>query len=358
MNSFRLLICFCSLFFLYCTEVPDYGSLKVNVSPANGGSISQSPSGPEYKDGTVVTLTAMAASGYEFAGWLGNVMVTDATKTTVTIDGDLMVTANFVKIPDAPKNVVAMVSSANSITIEWSSVPNATGYRIYRSTNSSGTYTLIGTSTTNSYIDNTGNLGTTYYYKVTAYNGNVESSQSIYTLATTQLNAPSGLTATVNSANSITIEWSRVSNATGYRIYRSTNSSGTYTLIGTSTTTSYTDTGLSASTTYYYRVSTYNSNGEGSQSNPASATTSTQLSITATAYSDGITIEWSYMPNATEYRIYRRTGSSGNFDLIDVITDDSYIDYPGDTGTYYYRVDVYNYNERISQSNSVSVYWP
>lgn len=173
---------------------------------------------------------------------------------------------------NAPAGVNAAVVSESSITVSWDAVPNAAGYRIYRSDSPSGTYTQVGTSTTTSYTNTGLSSDTTYYYKVSVYTGNVTGLQSDYVSATTKLNAPTGVSAT-GASRSITVSWTAVPNATGYRIYRSNTSSGTYTQVGTSTTTSYTDTGLQTITIYYYRVTAYNGSGESSQSNPAGAST-------------------------------------------------------------------------------------
>jgi hypothetical protein len=51
-----------------------------------------------YDAGTVVDLAVTVASGYEFAGWTGNVdTVADAkaTSTTITMNGDYYILANF-----------------------------------------------------------------------------------------------------------------------------------------------------------------------------------------------------------------------------------------------------------------------
>jgi len=120
--------------------------------------------------------------------------------------------------------------------------------------------------------------GTTYYYKVSAYNNNYdESNMSSYAYTATLPATPTDVTATATSSSSITITWSSVSRAVNeYFVYRSTSSYGTYNFIGSSnyTTTSYTDTGLSANTPYYYKVSAFSySYGVGSQSSYVSATT-------------------------------------------------------------------------------------
>lgn len=59
--------------------------------------------------------------------------------------------------------------SPTSIKLSWSIVIGASGYEIYRSTLSDGTYSLVNTTTSLSYI-NTGLIsGRTYYYKIRAY---------------------------------------------------------------------------------------------------------------------------------------------------------------------------------------------
>ena len=78
-------------------------------------------------------------------------------------------------------------SAISKIRLIWDPVVGATGYRVYRSTNQTGTYAEITNpapadgyiyfDTPVDYTDVTGQLiaGTTYWYKVTAYNANGES---------------------------------------------------------------------------------------------------------------------------------------------------------------------------------------
>jgi len=88
-------------------------------------------------------------------------------------------------VPAVPTGVTATVASSTGITVNWSSVTGATGYKVYRSESSSGSYSHVGTPTSALYIDNGLTADTTYYYKVSATNSAGESSQSSSASATT-----------------------------------------------------------------------------------------------------------------------------------------------------------------------------
>jgi len=76
--------------------VPTY-TLTTNVI----GSGSVSPSGGTYTEGTVVTLTATPASGWEFDSWSGDASGTSAT-TSITMNSNKSVTATFIEEPTGP----------------------------------------------------------------------------------------------------------------------------------------------------------------------------------------------------------------------------------------------------------------
>jgi uncharacterized repeat protein (TIGR02543 family) len=69
-------------------------TLTVNVSPTGAGTVSLNPAGGTYPAGTVVTLTAIANSGYTFSSWSGDVTGT-SNPTTVTMTANKSVTAIF-----------------------------------------------------------------------------------------------------------------------------------------------------------------------------------------------------------------------------------------------------------------------
>ncbi|MBX3241125.1 MAG: fibronectin type III domain-containing protein [Chitinophagaceae bacterium] len=73
-----------------------------------------------------------------------------------------------------PSNLTASGISASSVRLNWQPSPDiTTGYQVWRSTSSNGTYTLRGTvgANVNTYTDNGLSQNQTYFYKVRAVNG-------------------------------------------------------------------------------------------------------------------------------------------------------------------------------------------
>jgi hypothetical protein len=100
--------------------------------------------------------------------------------------------------------------------------------------------------------------------------------------------APTNLTATGVSGTQINLSWNETStNVTGFKIERSTTSTGGFVQIATtpSNVLTYSDTGVASSTTYYYRVRATNNTLDSPYSNIASATAiaSPTMSISPTS---------------------------------------------------------------------------
>jgi len=81
------------------------------------------------------------------------------------------------------------------------------------------------------------------------------------TLHAAKVTVPLDVKATVSSINTITVTWSDVSGAKGYFVYRRIGASGEYKSVGV-TTASYIDKELTIGTAYYYKVSSYNIDGD------------------------------------------------------------------------------------------------
>jgi len=212
-----------------------------------------------------------------------------------------------------------------SLSLSWSSVSNATGYTLQYTTLSdfsAGTEVdITGTS-----YDITGlNYNTSYYWRVKATNGGIESNwSSVFSFTTYQptldaptLGSPSNLATDVTL--SPTLSWNEVSGATTYFVEYSTSSDFSTKTEAAVTTTTKNLSSLSYSTTYYWRVKAFDGNVYSDWSNSFSFTTeSLTLSSPnlltpgsdATAVNTTVTLDWTDVTNAAEYIVQYSTSSN------------------------------------------------
>lgn len=74
--------------------VPQY---TLNTTTNGSGTVSVSPNGGVYDEGTKISLTATASEGWKFKNWSGDVSG-DSPSITVTMDSDKNIVANFTKV--------------------------------------------------------------------------------------------------------------------------------------------------------------------------------------------------------------------------------------------------------------------
>jgi C1A family cysteine protease len=203
----------------------------------------------------------------------------------------------LVSPPEAPSGLNASALSASRIDLAWTeNSDDEDGFRIERCTGS-GCSSFAQIATVGAGVtaySNTGlSGGTSYYYRVRAYNNGGNSASSNTAGATTQTvsppAAPSGLTATAAATSQINLAWTdNSSNETGFEIERCTGSGCTgFVQIATvgAGVRSYSNTGLSANTIYRYRVRAYNADANSAYSNEAGATTFCSCTISPTSKS-------------------------------------------------------------------------
>ncbi|MBI5425771.1 MAG: hypothetical protein HZA32_16975 [Opitutae bacterium] len=175
--------------------------------------------------------------------------------------------------PAAPGAATATLNAAQSNHVDLAWTDNSTnehGFRIERSANG-GAYTVVGTTGTNAnrYMDTGLAYGTSYAYRVYAYN-NIGSSTSYasVTRATPALAAPAtptGFTAVVDleAGGALALAWTDAStNETHFEIQRSSDGTN-YSVIATvpAQSIAYTDATAPVNTTVHYRVRAVNSAG-------------------------------------------------------------------------------------------------
>ena len=200
---------------------------------------------------------------------------------------DLVITVTAPPTPPTP-TALAVTSVGNQVVnLQWNSlvaIPGTT-FSVYRST-TAGVFNdpaIVTGLTIKSFTDTAVINGTTYYYRVTQSNTvatNPESAQSNEISATPILGAvtPGGLVARNAGNNTVVADWSDLlAPFTTYKLYRSTNTGGPFTLIATLTPdavgddSSYIDTGVVSGTSYFYRVTSTLNAQESAQSASSSA---------------------------------------------------------------------------------------
>jgi len=88
------------LFVISCSKDPVIYTLTTSANPSEGGTVS--PSTQQYEEGESATITAFPSYSYEFLNWSNGLGTSNST--TVIIDSDKAITANFgKKIPSKIK---------------------------------------------------------------------------------------------------------------------------------------------------------------------------------------------------------------------------------------------------------------
>ncbi len=268
----------------------------------------------------------------------------------------------------APTKPKAARASAESIKISWVKSSGATGYEIFRSTSSGGTYESIAFVSGNStvtYTDSGLESHKTYYYKVRAVrtlSGHTAySSNTSYVSAKTSLYAPGNFKAAVAGYNSIKISWNAASCADGYILYRSTSKSSGYKAIAEldGDTLSYVDSGLTTNKYYYYKIKTVHHNPSGTVYSSLSGYKSakTQLrtpSNVSIDYSpEYIGIYWTTDGEPTGFQFYRSTKKTSGYTKQCSYSESAFEDYtPGDD--IYYNTPYKYENVRFIYFSNVS----
>jgi formylglycine-generating enzyme required for sulfatase activity len=181
--------------------------------------------------------------------------------------------------PLSPLNVRATQGN-EQVALSWDPSLGATSYNIYYRTTSRVTKengAKWSDATSPEAVTGLMN-GTIYYFIVTALNANGESAGSfqVSAIPTPLLvpAAPTGLAA-VEGDRQATLSWDPVDDATSYNIYYMTSVSvdkqSGFTLAGVTSTSTIVP-NLTNNVQYYFVVTAVNSNGEGVESSPTSAT--------------------------------------------------------------------------------------
>lgn len=265
------------------------------------------------------------------------------------------------EVTDIPSTVTGIRSTSNtstSNTITWNASTKAEGYEIYQWIGTTDSYKLIGTTTSTKFTNSKKTSGTMYRYKVRAFNTvdgqRIEGAYSSeFTTCTLPANVSFSLCST--DVDSITLNWNKVSKATGYQVEMYTN--GTWKTLSTLSGTSYTASDLSQNTAYRFRVRAIrnynyiNYYGDYTEKDitirPANTPEGLSSSVNT---SSSNTITWKSMNGVSGYSVYQWIGTTDSYKKLGDTAYPYYTNSGKSSGTMYtYRVKAYYVSDNVMQ---------
>lgn len=225
--------------------------------------------------------------------------------------------------PTAPHTLQAVLQAGREVLLTWvDASANETGFVIERKDSGSAfapRQTVAAGTTT--FTDSGLAAATTYTYRVKATNVGGDSTYTPEASATTLPDAPAaptGLTATRDSAGAH-LSWTDASsNEVSFQIERATDGA-TFTALAAvgANVTTYLDAALQPTTTYTYRVFARNAGGDSGYSNTASVTTPEAIPAAPTGASavvmaaTQVRVTWNAPSGSTaQFRVLRRSGAA------------------------------------------------
>jgi len=225
--------------------------------------------------------------------------------------GGIVATPAAVK-PSAPTGLTATAGNGQ-VALEWTTILGVTGYRVFRSTGGSWPTTPLARVSGRTYRNGGLSNGTTYSYRVSAFNAGGDGPVSAIVDAT-PLSAPTGLAAVAGNTQ-VTVTWNATAGASAYTLYRGTlsNISAMTSVAAGLAAVTFVDTGLTNGTTYYYRVRAHAGAGASASSRAVAAKplppppSTAPANLTATAGNTQVVLNWSPVGEVVGYRIFRST---------------------------------------------------
>ena len=265
------------------------------------------------------------------------------------------------EVTDIPSTVTGIRSTSNtstSNTITWNASKKAEGYEIYQWIGTNDSYKLIGTTTSTKFTNSKKSSGTMYRYKVRAFNTvDGQRIEGAYSSELTTCTLPANVSFSLCSTDvdSITLNWNKVSKATGYQVEMYTN--GTWKTLSTISGTSYTASDLSQKTAYRFRVRAIrnynyiNYYGDYTEKDITIRPANTPKGLSSSVNtSSSNTITWESVNGVSGYSVYQWVGTSDSYKKLGDTAYPYYTNSGKSSGTMYtYRVKAYYVSDNVMQ---------
>lgn len=200
--------------------------------------------------------------------------------------------------------------------IAWNAVDKAARYEIACAVKKNGPYTNVGTTEELTFVDETAQGGTTYFYKVAAVGANSISAGSACKSICARYPQPVITVDRNDAAGKPEVTWNAVDGAKKYDVYRAESVDGAYKKIKTVAALTYIDTSAKTGNTYFYKVcavaSTKAGNSILSEASPGCRAICAQPQLTVKLDEKTgrqPTLTWKKIADAAAYEIWRSQGA-------------------------------------------------
>lgn len=255
-------------------------------------------------------------------------------------------TVSFKIVPAKPSLSVKS-STASTVTLSWKKAKGATKYVVYRYDSAKKKYVKLGTTSKLTYTAKKLTSGKKYTFAVKSYGkkdflSGYSSKKTTYTLPA----AVKNLTAQAGNTDAV-LTWNKVTNATGYIVYKYDAKTDKYTKVASTKKLTYTVSKLAESTDYEYAVAAYVS--KTSYLGAKAAVKFTTLTAApekvenlAVTVKDGkAVLTWDKTAKAEAYTVYLYDNETGDYkDLEDVKGKETFT-YNVTDGLYSFAVAAY-----------------
>lgn len=293
--------------------------------------------------GNAITDITAQAHGHTETKWIvekpASVHESGKAYTECTVCKEILQRKVLHQLTPAAPQITKLVNEIKGIKVSWSAVSGADSYRVYRRGAGSKYWTYVCTTTKTYYLDT--NVKNNQYWRYTirsvnegGYGAFDTDGQYIKFVSTPKILKG------YNTATGIKIEWSAVTGATRYNVYRNRVGQTKWTYIGCVNGTSYNDSTIKNANGVDYRYSVKAYAGYKSAFDTTGFIVrrlSPPALKTAVSYPTGIYINWTPIAGTTGYYVYRKTDKS-NWRLIGSAggaTNTAYFDKTALKGTKY-----------------------
>lgn len=303
----------------YASEIKlNYTTLSVGLTAERQLTATLSPdelynSKVTYKSSDEKVAT-VSSSGKIKAVGIGTATITVTASDGSKLSAKCTVTVN----PQKAKTLKTSSVTANSVSLKWSTVTNASGYQVYKYNATTKKWEKLTNATKTTYTDNKVSMGDTAQYKVRAYTK--VSSKTYYgeysptiTVGMSKPGVVPKLTA-AGAENYVKLTWTKADNANGYRVYIFDTKTNKFVRKTSTTALEAKITGLTTNTEYKFAVQAYYKPDSGdaiysdNQKEVSVATRPASVSglkyYENAVYFDKITLSWKAVDGVTGYEIH------------------------------------------------------